>query len=221
MMPLTFGHAVASFVLIRRSMHRPVYVSYQNTPVEHNNQSPIENVPTSLFLRVTMEGNYENVVEIGTYTGKVIATLKRLVPSINAYGVDVGPTFDRPFVFSGVNFQKYDSRLSILDQLTGSTLVIARGTLSCFNESELNHFAEQVSIRPVDLAIYDLYPNFSIDTTINRSDHEAFMTFFYDYSGIFSLKGMRVICDATDVNDWVGRPYSSESWRFLYFGQSV
>ena len=84
----------------------------------------------------------------------------------------------------------------------------------------MNHFAEQVSIRPVDLAIYDLYPNFSIDTAINRSDHEAFKTFFYDYSGIFSLKGMRVICDATDVNDWVGRPYSSESWRFLYFGQS-
>ena len=158
--PILYGHLIASFILLRESFKKYKYESYSETEIELAPHNPVNDVATSLFLRVIYEENYKNVVEVGTYKAGRICTLKRLAPQINAYGIDIGPTFWNKFHSYDVTFQKYDDELSALKNIAGKTLVICRGTLSCMESSQLNNFAKSLSKAKADIAIYDLHPNF-------------------------------------------------------------
>lgn len=105
----------------------------------------------NLFLRATLEGDYRTVVEIGAYSGARIMALKRLVPAIDAWALDVIPPYTIPAVHGGVKFQRYD--LSFFDRPPARTLVCARGTLSVMSPDELSEFVRRLAARGIDLAL--------------------------------------------------------------------
>ena len=218
--PLLYGHLIASFILLRESFKKYKYDSYSETEIDLSPHNSVNDVATSLFLRVICEANYENVVEVGTYKAGRICTLKRLVPQINAYGIDIGPTFSNKFHSYDVNFQKYDDELSVLKNISGKTLVICRGTLSCMESLQLSNFVKNLSKAKADIAIYDLHPNFLFNNNIdviNRTNHGSFKTFYHNYNKLFLKYNFTPISSSEDTSDWLSSPYGSESWRFLYF----
>ena len=64
--PLLYGHLIASFILLRENFKKYKYDSYSEAEIDLSPQEPVNDVATSLFLRVICEANYENVVEVGS-----------------------------------------------------------------------------------------------------------------------------------------------------------
>ena len=56
---------------------------------------------TAFFLHVIASGGYKEVFEIGSYSGKRILALKKLLPHCACHGLDVVKSYKEPFTHSG------------------------------------------------------------------------------------------------------------------------
>ncbi len=115
-------------------------------------------VPTGFFLRLALEAGYHNVVELGTYDGARISTIKRLAPQLTCHGFDIGPRFRSAFEENGVAFGPFD--MGIFGKLPRRTLVVCVQTLTCMPESEVRELFGQLAQHGHDIAFFEPQPLF-------------------------------------------------------------
>lgn len=110
---------------------------WQAAVAPESHSTPASDYAVNFFARCILETSSRRVVEIGSWGGERIKTLKRLFPHIEASGLDVAASYQKIRTDSGVTFAPYS--LDFLDDEPG--LVVCRGTLTCMTTIELSEFA--------------------------------------------------------------------------------
>lgn len=114
---------------------------------------PADDPALNLYLRLVLEHGYRTVIEIGAFRGARILALKRLLPQIEAWALDILPDYATPRMHAGVNFSRYD--LPFFARGFDRALVCARGTLCYFPPEALAVFFAALAQGRMGLALYE------------------------------------------------------------------
>ncbi len=155
---------------------------------------PAVDVPTAFFLRCTLEGRYKTIIEIGAFGGERIIALKRLLPGVDCYGLDILPSYQVPFHREGVSFHYFDE--AFFDLSKRDSLVVCNGTLCHFSPENLKRFLSLFFSRNISIAAvepvplpYVLYDTPHHPPTIQRS----VTSYYHNYWRIFSEHGYNLL----------------------------
>jgi hypothetical protein len=153
-----------------------------------NDQIQINDIAMGVACRVILERAPTRIVEIGTYDGRRIATLKRLFPAIDCVGLDIQAAFETPREAFGVAFRRFD--LAEMAALDATSLVVSIGTLSCMTREELGAFLDTLRPTGAALVFLELTPGYRHGESLRRNSN----SWFHDYDVVlpahgFSLSG--------------------------------
>lgn len=123
----------------------------QEPVIEESNQ--LGDLATAFFLHAIASGGYKEVVEIGSYSGKRILELKKLLPHCTCHGLDVVKSYTEPFTRSGVDFHPFT--LSFFDREFCNPLVICNGVLHYMSATELTEFVSVLAKRNIPIAFFE------------------------------------------------------------------
>jgi len=162
-------------------------------------------VPTAFFLRCALETSCKTIVEIGTYEGQRIITLKSLLPDRECYGLDVLKTFENPFASCDVKFDFFSS--NFFTKAFDMPLLVCNGTLCYFEESQLQEFLKSLNSKGFSLAFveptsankvrYYHIEEFQIKNSIKRSG----ISYYHDYDRLLAESGFKMVTDISDGAD--------------------
>lgn len=184
--------------------HYPHYQSYIPTS---SGTTPIDDTATNFFLRVILEHNYKTVVEIGTFHGNRIISLKKLIPSINALGVDIGPNFAIPFTRDNVNFSQFNK--DFFSNLPTKSLIITNGTLTCMKIEEIKDFLSLIFLHKHDIALSE--PCSLVETYITESPRRNAVSFYHSYHRLAVSTGFSPLLSHSQSIDYSYEPNTCES----------
>ncbi|MGE0734566.1 MAG: hypothetical protein AB7G15_18760 [Alphaproteobacteria bacterium] len=178
--------------MLRVLKHMPAALrKHASRPLDYSTASPalggtvgIHDPALNLFLRATLEHGYQTVIEIGAYSGARILTLKRLVPAIDAWALDIIPPYAVPSERDGVRFERYD--LSFFDRPLARALVCSRGTLSMMPPDQVEALMHRLAERGFDLALCEPVAYRSVPHPLRR----AAGSYYYPYEHMFRHVGM-------------------------------
>lgn len=123
----------------------------QEPVIEESNQ--LGDLATAFFLHSITSGGYKEVVEIGSYSGKRILELKKLLPHCTFHGLDVVKSYKEPFTRLGVDFHPYT--LSFFDREFSHPLVICNGVLHYMSAIELAEFISVLAKKNIPIAFFE------------------------------------------------------------------
>ena len=158
--PLACNFGVVTRHFLKRIGQRHPTQNWHHDRPEITNRTGLSDLPTAMFLRLILENDYREVTEIGCYTGGRISSLKRLLPTLNAHGMDIGPYYQTPFNGHGVDFQLYNS--SFFERTMEKPLLICVQTLVCFKEEEVDRLFAACAKGGVDIAFFEVQPLFNL-----------------------------------------------------------
>lgn len=151
---------------------------------------PAVDVPTAFFLRCALEGRHKTVIEVGAFGGERIIALKRLLPDVDCYGLDILPSYRVPFHQEGVQFHYFDE--TFFDSSKSDSLIVSNGTLCYVPLEELKRFLSLFSSRNISIAAiepvplhYVLYDTPHHPSTVQRST----TSYYHNYWWLFSEYG--------------------------------
>ncbi len=162
-------------------------------------------VPTAFFLRCALETSCKTIVEIGTYDGQRIITLKSLLPDRECYGLDVLKTFEKPFESCGVKFDFFSPRFT--NKTYNKPLLVCNGTLCYFEESQLQEFLKSLNSKGFSLAFveptsanrvrYYHIEELQIKNSIKRSG----ISYYHNYDRLLAESGFKMVTNISDGAD--------------------
>jgi hypothetical protein len=144
---------------------------------------PTHDLTMGLALRATLEGRYTVVAEIGAAWGGRIATLKRLVPGIEAHALDIGEAYRTPFERYGVRFRPLDD--AALAALPPGSLILSRGTLCYLDARAIDSFVARAAERGHDLVVVEPMTLFDLPETVARGG----ASWYHPYPSLLSRHG--------------------------------
>lgn len=142
--------------------------------------------PFSFFLRCAIEFSHKTVIEIGTYNGRRIINLKRILPNIDAYGLDILKNFKHDFESHGVKFSYFT--LDFFNRKFENPLVICNGTLCCLSPAEFREFINSMKKNRFALAFSEPVPIFRHKNHIRRS----FFSYYHPYHYLLPKYGFQL-----------------------------
>ncbi len=179
---------------------------YHNMEVTLGGAVPVYDAATAFFLRAVLEVGYMTVIEIGTFNGSRILTLKRLVPAITGYGLDIPKTFAQPFDVEGVRFELFDNAFFKVER--PQAIVLSRATLCCFKREELDAFIATLGGGGYDLALCEPVLAFEFDTSLQRSKN----TYYHPYPMILRNAGFHLDGSWQRVTKYAFSLGMTEAW---------
>lgn len=129
-------------------------------------KKPLADHAFNFFLRVFLEYKFKLVIEIGSFKGSTILNLKRMIPELDAYGVDIGKTYESPWEKDNVKFQKFEKNLFTENPTKGC--VISRVTFAYFSATELKEFLKLLKKNGWACALSEPVPPYGIKKTTVR-----------------------------------------------------
>lgn len=176
--------------------------------IEITERVPATDPACAFYLRCLLEGGHDRFIEIGAYNGARIVTVKRLLPAIDAVGLDICSNYQTPFTRFGVAFGPFIA--DGLPEPAGRTLLASRGTLTYVPLPALNRFFAHVAARGFDLAIVEPMPTFPIDRTIRRGGGSL----YHPYPDLLRAHGFVDLPDQADGCRFHDYLPMLESWYF-------
>jgi hypothetical protein len=162
---------------------------YTHSPVIVSKNMALD-AATAFYINVLLEGKYDTAIEIGSYDGARILEVKKNIPFVQAYGLDIAENYKSAPNIGGVSFRYFDH--TILEQLAvqlGKKIILSRGTLTCFNPVEIDMFLNHVKSLHYDLFLFE-------PATFMRNKKSTWRTstsFYHPYSALFEEKGMKAL----------------------------
>jgi hypothetical protein len=160
---------------------------YSELALELSDKTPINDISMAIPCRAVLERRPRRIVEIGTYDGRRIATLKRLFPQAECVGLDIQASFAEPRQAFGVAFRKFD--LNEISKLDGTSLVVSIGTMTCMPPAELEAFLKALQPTGAALVFLELTPGYRHGETLIRNAN----TYFHDYDVILPALGFTLL----------------------------
>lgn len=181
---------------------------YAGDAVEMADRVYLGDPAIAFYLHCLLEGAYDGFIEVGSYDGARIATVRRHLPGIAATGVDICANYRTPFERFGVAFRPFV--VDDLPESTGRTLVASRGTLTYLDPATLDRFLAHVAERGHDIAIVEPMPTFRIGRTIRRGGGASYHPWpeLLDRHGFTGMPGQ---ADGCRFHDYLPM---MESWYF-------
>lgn len=156
---------------------------YVHLRYEIGGSAPGHDLTVALALRAALEGRHPAVAEIGAASGSRIATVKRLLPHVDAYAFDIGESYRVPSERDGVKFRPFED--SALAALPAGTLVFSRGTLCYLTGAEIEGFVARAGERRHNLVIVEPMPLFHLGKTVKRGGS----SWYHPYPSLLSRHG--------------------------------
>lgn len=184
--------------------HYPHYTTYIPTS---SGKTSIDDTATNFFLRVILEHDYKTIVEIGTFHGNRIISLKKLIPSINAFGVDIGPNFAIPFIRDDVKFSQFNK--DFFSALPTKSLIITNGTLTCMKIEEIKDFLSLIFSHKHDIALSE--PCSLVEAYITESPRRNAVSFYHSYHRLAVSTGFNPLLSHSQSIDYSYEPNTCEA----------
>lgn len=156
---------------------------YARHAYEIGDAVPAHDLTVGLALRAVLEGRYGVVAEIGAAWGGRIATLKRLVPGIEAHALDIGAAYRTPFERYGVRFRPLDD--AALAAMPAGSLILSRGTLCYLDARAIDTFIGRAAQRGHDLVVVEPMTLFDLTETVARGGG----SWYHPYPALLSRYG--------------------------------
>jgi hypothetical protein len=172
--------------------------------VKMGKDASLYDLATAFFLRVAMEHRYETIIEIGTYSGERIITLKRLLQEVEAWGLDIGPDYSEDRERAGVKFRRFET--GFFDRAFPKPLVLSQGTLSYFAKDEMLDFLKVLERGGFDLALAEPSPLYVPNVITRRSPG----SFYYPYERIL-----------LDLGFYMAEPWSTSSREKTMYSRTM
>jgi hypothetical protein len=189
--------------------HRSVGLEYAALDKVIGGTVDIHDPALNLYLRATLEFRYRSVVEIGAYDGARILTFKRLVPSVEAWGVDILPTYQTPSERDGVRFHRFEP--AFFTQVATPALVCSRGTLCYFSASELADFFHLLAGRGIDIALYEPVAYRNVQHSLQRSP----TSFYHPYDHLLRQAGLTPLAGFSAATGFSFNLSMMEAWYVM------
>jgi hypothetical protein len=189
--------------------HRSVGPQYATLDKAIGGTVDVQDPALNLYLRAALEFKYRSVVEIGAYNGARILNFKRLVPSAEAWGVDILPNYQTPFERDGVRFRRFES--AFFEQLATPALVCARGTLCYFQRSDLADFFRVLARRGIDIALYEPVAYRNVPNSLQRSP----TSFYHPYDHLLRETGLTPLADFNAATGFSFNLSMMEAWYVM------
>jgi hypothetical protein len=165
-------------------------------------------IPTALFSRAAER--HKTVAEIGATTGRRILSIKRSLPAVAAYALDIGASYDEPAEHDGVTFLKLcDTNLT---KMPTGTLFCSVGTFYLFPPDDVRRFFEFVATNKHSLFFFE--PVALTRSASSFPCHTASGGFFHPYGDLAEEHGL---VDAIQSR-WkaIGRVKDFDQWGYSY-----
>jgi len=212
--PSLLGMALFSYNALRRSVKTKENESYWQKQSEIDSYSPADDVATALFIRSIMEGNHRTVFEIGAADGTRIISVKKFVPNIEAFGLDIQSNYRTPFDVDGVSFRYFDTRF--FEGGFDKPIMLSRNTLTCFSPDEVRELFTTLSKNGIAVAYFEPSPNFNVTDHTVRSARQNLTVYYHPYDDILEGLGYTLHVDGTNTKNWCGVVYGLECYRYQY-----
>ncbi len=173
-------------VTLARVLHKPyakhrgdVDVKYNNIEISIRDDNSVCDRSTAFYFRVILQYKHETVIEIGAYDGSRILEVKRCLPEIEAFGVDIGPKYRRGFEHNGVKFSEFN--FDFFNNSFPKPLVVCNCTLNYFKPRDLKDFLNVLRKEGYAIAFCEPVPHFTFDETLKRSQ----IAYYHPYKEVF------------------------------------
>ena len=183
-------------------------VDYAHVSVDMNDMNSICDRATAFYLRVILQYRHETVLEIGTFTGERILAVKRCLPQITAFGLDIGPKFKKEFETGGVQFSEFS--LEFFKKPLPKPLVVCHCTLNYFKPEDLRTFLKTLRENNYPIAFCEPVPHFAFDETLSRSH----IAYYHPYEKVFSECGFHLVETNPQNASW--HSFSTSMGEFTY-----
>ena len=169
--------------------------------------------PLAFFLRAILEYGHKTVIEIGAFNGYRLINLKRLLPQIDAYGLDIGPRYKEGFTISGVIFSEL--KQDFFNRDFSRPIVICHCTLNCINPDDLAIFLGVLHKRKLPIAFAEPVPSFRYDTLLKRSG----ANYYHPYPKVFKDNGFQLA--ETDYQESIWHSFSLSAGENTYTNYAI
>lgn len=180
--------------------------NYEVMRPEIGSRVEAEDQALNLYLRTVLELKPHTFVEIGAMGGSRILSLKRMLDTVHATAMDIVALYDQPFEFGGVSFRKFDD--VALANFAAGTLVVARGTLCCFNPDAVNHYLAARARDGHNLVVIEPAPLYKIDASAFRGGG----SWYHPWEVLLKQHGFTGVRDTNESTKFAGMPGMMESW---------
>ena len=143
--------------------------------------------PVGFYLRALTEHGHRTAIEIGSFGGGRIATVKKCLPDIVAYGLDIGGRYTQPFDHAGVHFEKFDT--GFFRRSFDAPLVLAHCTLNYVPPDDLAKFLDCLREQKLPIAFCEPVPAHRYDQLMRRSE----IAHYHPYPSLFHHAGFDLI----------------------------
>lgn len=162
----------------------PASTDFSSTNVDIKYTHPVIcDIAYNLYLRALVEGGYRTIIEIGAYSGERILHLKRTMPSVEAYGLDIVKTYHNEHSVEGVNIRLFS--LDFFKIKRDKAIVLSRGTMANMSENFLSEFLQVLHMNDYDIAMCEQAPFREIQQTSPRSSN----SFYHPYPKLLRQAG--------------------------------
>tara|TARA_B100000686_G_scaffold328956_1_gene389595 strand:+ start:763 stop:1437 length:675 start_codon:yes stop_codon:yes gene_type:complete len=197
-----------------RSLTRKEIEKYGDVEIQPRNEAATDDPATALFLRAIMIGKHKSVVEIGSFDGSRIVTLKKMQPNIDAYGLDILKNYRTPFKRLGVSFEMYTP--DFFNRELERPLMTSRGTMSYYEPDQLEKMFEVLKKNGVSIAFYEPSPFFHVERPTIRYRKKNRIARYYPYDDMLEAAGYTLTADKRNTYFWARSLYGLECLRFQY-----
>lgn len=212
--PWMMNSALSLHQVTSRAIQRKKIDKYVDMEMPARDEAPIDDAATALFLRAIMVGGHKSIIEIGSYDGARIITLKKLLPDIDARGVDILKNYAAPFERGGVAFSRFED--SAFGEGLDAPLVLSRGTLSYFDPQEVAHFFDILKEGRISIAFYEPNPFYHVEAHTIRYRKMNRVAHYHPYDDMLEARGFTLHADKKGTYNWARSLYGLECLRFQY-----
>ena len=212
--PKALNAALAFRQLVSRSLDRKKIDKDVDMTIAPLEEAPADDAATALFLRAIMAGDHKSVIEIGSYDGARIITLKKSLPHIEAFGLDILANYQDLSERSGVSFDLYSE--AFFDRDFDRPLMISRGTMSYYDPDELNRLFDALARRRIAVAFYEPSPFFHVERSTVRYRKQNRIARYHPYDDMLEARGYTLSVDKRVTYNWARSLYGLECLRFQY-----
>lgn len=167
-------------------------VNYGEKIVDSTSDLMINDAPAAFYLRAILENAHRTAIEIGSFNGARIKTVKRCLPDIKAIGLDIGARYQSPFQEDGVDFEKFD--LDVFRRQHDKPVVLAHCTMNYMPPDILSGFIDCLAQARMPIAFSEPVPVFRYDETLIRSK----IAYYHPYRILFSRAGFDLAIPGDD-----------------------
>lgn len=179
---------------------------YKSMRPEIGSGVPVEDHVVNLYMRAALEGAVNMVVEIGAMDGARMVTLKRLLPNIDVVAMDILKLYGESFESKGVSFIRFDP--NVINKFPEKTLIVARGTLCCFNPNEVDSYFEARARDGHNLVVFEPAPLFQINVSASRGAG----SWYHPWEALLKKHGFKSVRETNEAIKFAGMPAMMEAW---------